>query len=407
MKNSTCHPSDILVRFPPMGIYEVLFSFLDACGVYMGEPNTHPWAQGFPLTTQLPGGPEIPASVSFASSDLKYPAATGTEPLLRAIANYYRQFYGANITAKNVAVFAGGRPGIFAIVAFLSKEYRIFIEETEYTPYYDLLKILQREYTVIHSDESNRFRPSLESYAAAVAANDQSSGQFFIKSNPCNPTGVAWRGEKLQAFVDYCSQEWRGAIIDEAYELFQTGEPESALRYIPDIESTNLFVVGAATKGLQVPGARIGWVVAAERNIELFRNYSSIAMGGVSRLSQILVTQLLELERMQKARQAVSRFYSSQRQRYREGLESLGLKLYTGEGGFYHWGRLPGELTAGEFNQRLFARRAAILPGTLCDMLRRGDSGPHAKLFRFSFGPLTADSYESDMRIVAECLEAV
>jgi len=60
-------------------------------------------------------------------------------------------------------------------------------------------------------------------------------------------------------------------------------------------------------------------------------------MGGISRLSQILVTQLLEQARVTKARDAVVKFYNGQRQRYGEALASLGVDLYTGDGGFYHW----------------------------------------------------------------------
>ena len=151
-----------LNHFPPMGIYEVLFSFLDSAGVYMGEPGTHPWAQGFPITTQLPKGPEIPHTVAFDAPDLKYPSATGNPALLEAITDYYNEFYDAGITTDNVCIFAGGRPGIFATVAFLAQEYGICIEETEYTPYYDLLKILKREYQIIPSNEANRFRPDIE-----------------------------------------------------------------------------------------------------------------------------------------------------------------------------------------------------------------------------------------------------
>jgi hypothetical protein len=35
-----------LAYFPPMGVYETLFKFLDATGKYMGMEGTHPWAQG-------------------------------------------------------------------------------------------------------------------------------------------------------------------------------------------------------------------------------------------------------------------------------------------------------------------------------------------------------------------------
>ena len=369
----------------------------------MGEPGTHPWAQGFPLTQQLPGGPELPNSVNFDWPDRKYPSATGNPELLEAIRDYYNEFYDAGITTENVCVFAGGRPGIFATVAFLAKEHRIFIEETEYTPYYDLLQMLERDYTVIPSNEGNRFRPSLDDYKGAISQQDRPA--FIIKSNPCNPTGVAWSGDTLKQLVDYCSEADTGAIIDEAYEFFKLPEPESSLKYIEDINQTNIFVIGAATKGLQVPGARVGWVIASEANTEIFRNYSSIGMGGVSRLSQIYVTQLMQLDRVRHARQSVAQFFGQQRDRYQQGLEQLGIELFTGDGGFYHWGKLPGGLTSRELNERLYQKKAAILPGKLCDMLRRGDEGTHGQLFRFSFGPLSPESYEDDMALLASCLD--
>jgi len=163
-------------------------------------------------------------------------------------------------------------------------------------------------------------------------------------------------------------------------------------------------VVSAATKGLQVPGMRTGWVVASKKNIELFRNFSSIAMGGVARPSQIYVSKLLDIPRVTHARDTIVNFYGSQRARYRTALENLGFELFTGDGGFYHWGRIPGNLTADELNLRLFRDKAAILPGTLCDMERRGSSGPMGNFVRFSFGPLKADSFEGDVEILERAL---
>jgi hypothetical protein len=43
-----------------MGIYETLYAFRDSFGKFMGSPGTHPWSQGFPLTTKLEGGPGRP-----------------------------------------------------------------------------------------------------------------------------------------------------------------------------------------------------------------------------------------------------------------------------------------------------------------------------------------------------------
>ena len=394
----------ILRRFPPMGVYETLFKFADATGDYMGEPGTRPWAQGFPLTTQLPGGPPLPESITLKSTDLKYPKATGEAPLLEAITAYYNKFYDAGITTDNVAVFAGGRPAIFATLAFLLDDTTVALEATEYTPYYDILNVLRRSVQIIPSNAENSFRPPASAYD--VKPNEGDNRVFLVKSNPCNPTGVALAGDELKTLVDQFTGDSRGALIDEAYEFYADPEPDSALRHIDNIDDTNIFVVGAATKGLQVPGMRIGWVVASREHIEIFRNYSSFAMGGVSRASQIYVANLLETERVTQARDAVGKFYTEQRKRYGQGIANLGVELFTGTGGFYHWGRLPNGETGDQFNEKLFKHKAGILPGRLCDMTRT-DGKPSIldPFIRFSFGPLPADTFESDMEILARCLE--
>jgi len=393
----------ILRRFPPMGVYETLFKFADATGQYMGDSGTHPWAQGYPLTTQIPGGPSLPTSVEVGHLDLKYPKATGEPPLLTAIVDYYNRFYDAGITTDNVAVFAGGRPAIFATLAFLLEDTAIAVESTEYTPYYDMLNVLGRQVHLIPSRSDNRFRPSVEQYE--IAPGDGARRFMLVKSNPCNPTGVALGGSALKQLIDMFSRSESGALIDEAYEFYCHPEPDSALRYIEDIDQTNIFVIGAATKGLQVPGMRIGWAVAAKEHIEIFRNYSSFGMGGVSRASQLYVTELLALERVTQARSAIGKYYSEQRSRYAEGLAALGFELFTGTGGFYHWGRVPGGLTGDELNERLFRHGAGILPGRLCDMARSaGKTSELDDFVRFSFGPLQADSYHQDMQILSTCL---
>jgi aspartate/methionine/tyrosine aminotransferase len=394
--------NSFLTHFPPMGVYEVLFAFKDACGAYLGTEDTHPYAQGFPMTSPVPGGPEIPTTISFNYSDLKYPSATGEAVLLNAVRDYYNHFYSSNITTDNICIFAGGRPGIYAALSFLKPNVKVLVEETEYPPYWDALNNLKRKYQVIPSNPSNRFRPTIDNYRAACYNDEE---VLMLRSNPCNPTGVALAGDQLREFVEYFSEEGRGAIFDEAYEFFTTSEPDSAMRYVKDIDNTNIFVVGAATKGLQAPGLRIGWVISSKKNVELFRNFSSIGMGGVARPSQFCAAVLLQLDRVAHARKAIHDFYCHQRDRYGDLLKSLGCELFTGDGGFYHWIRLPNGLTADEFNRRLFQHKAAILPGALCDMFRRGTASPHTQFIRFSFGPLTPDSFEKDAEIIRACIE--
>ena len=155
-----------LRHVPPMGIYETLYAFLGSFGSYMGEPGTPPWSQGFPRTDKLPSGPELPRSVQVESEDLRYPKAWGLPSLRDAIARYYRTSYGSDISADNIMVFAGGRPAIAALLLFLDSDILIRIAETEYTPYFDLLKCLHRDYALVESSVDNVFKPPASLCAA-------------------------------------------------------------------------------------------------------------------------------------------------------------------------------------------------------------------------------------------------
>ena len=248
---------------------------------------------------------------------------------------------------------------------FLEKDIQVRIASTEYTPYYDMLRLMNREYELIDSTIENKFNPTIDQYIG----NDSNMRKLILLSNPCNPTGITRHGNELKELVEKASFSENGLLVDEAYELFHT-PPVSALEYIKDIDNSNLFVAGAATKGLQTPGIRIGWVVAAKKYIEILGNFSSFGMGGVSRPSQLYALELFNQDRIELARKEIPDFYDRQRERYGKVFPELGLELFSGTGGFYHWCKLPGELTSVEFNERLFSQGAAILKGTDCDMHR-------------------------------------
>jgi len=394
---------------PPMGIYETLYAFKDSFGKFMGEQGTHPWSQGFPLTTPLDkfGGPELPSSVEVTWEDRFYPKAWG-HPLLReAIANYYNEHYGCEIVPDNVMIFAGGRPGIFSVLGFLKKHVQVRISNTEWPAYIDIMTSLNTDWSVVPCMKENGFKPPNSAYFDRTTLNDKTH-LFPIVSNPGNPTGHTRFGAELEELVEMAEQEKNGILLDEAYEMFHS-PAVSAIQYVKDLDNSNVFLAGACTKGLQCPGIRIGWMIASTRNIETLANFSSFGMGGVSHPSQLYAVELFEPTRARMARQAVEKHYNWQRERYGEAFRKMGLTVHTGNGGFYHWLELPEGLNCIELNKRLFKHGAAILEGPGCDMAR-----PHAKdpnyvspylnMFRFSFGPLLPETFESDMQIMSEVL---
>ena len=319
---------------PPMGIYETLYAFRDSFGSFMGTEGTHPWSQGFPLTTPLEGfgGPSLPESVEVTWEDRFYPKAWGHPELRDAIADYYNSQYGSNVEPENVMVFAGGRPGIYTVMAFLKERVKVRIGNIEWPAYLDIMEQTKTEFEVVPFTKENGFHPSNELY---FDRSDTSSGALLMPviSNPQNPSGQTRSGEELRELIQMAELPGNGILLDEAYEMFHSPSV-SGIEFVEDLDNSNVFIAGACTKGLQSPGIRIGWMVASKKNIETMSNYSSFGMGGVSHPSQHYAIKLLEPERVKKARKAVEEHYNWQRDRYGKAFEEMGLGVYTGNGGF-------------------------------------------------------------------------
>ena len=402
---------EFLNHVPPMGIYETLYAFRDTFGSFMGTEGTHPWSQGFPLTSQLEkfGGPELPNNVEVTYEDRFYPKAWGHPKLRGAIVDYYNSRYASTITPENVMIFAGGRPGIYTVMAFLKKQVRVRIGNIEWSAYLDIMNQTKTMYETVPFTKENNFHPKNEEYFNRMNL-DEKTAILPIISNPQNPSGQTRSEQELCELIEMAEQPGNGILLDEAYEMFHSPSV-SGIEFVQDLDSSNIFLSGACTKGLQSPGIRIGWIIASKTNIKILANYSSFGMGGVSHLSQQYAMKLLESSRVKKARKAVEEHYNWQRERYGKAFEEMGLGVYTGDGGFYHWLELPDGMTSVELNKRLFKRGAAILCAFECDMGRPHSKDPNYKtpyerFFRFSFGPLLPESFETDINLFREVYEA-
>ena len=403
--------TQFLSHVPPMGIYETLYAFQATFGSFMGTEGTHPWSQGFPLTTPLEkfGGPELPGSVDVTFEDRFYPKAWGHPKLRNSIVDYYNSRYNSNIVPENVMIFAGGRPGIFTVMAFLKKHIKVRIGNIEWPAYLDIMTQTNSDYETVPFTKENNFHPDNVEYFSRNNLDDETAILSII-SNPQNPSGQTRSGEELRELIKIAEQPGNGILLDEAYEMFHSPSV-SGIEFVKDLDSSNIFLSGACTKGLQSPGIRIGWIIASKTNIEIMSNYSSFGMGGVSHPSQHYAVKLLESNRVKKARKAIEEHYSWQRERYGNAFKEMGLGVYTGNGGFYHWLELPEGMTSDELNKRLFKRGAAILCAFDCDMARPHSKDPNYKtpyerFFRFSFGPLLPESFESDIELFHEVYEA-
>ena len=218
-----------------MGIYETLYAFRDSFGSFMGEKGTHPWSQGFPLTTPLEkfGGPPLPSSVDVTWEDRFYPKAWGHPDLREAISGYYNDQYGSKVEPENVMVFAGGRPGIFTVLAFLKEHVQVRIGNIEWPAYLDILEQTDTDFQIVPFTKENGFHPSNEEYFDRSGLNAKTSLMPII-SNPQNPSGQTRWGMSCGILIRLAEGPKNGILLDEAYEMFHSPSV-SGIQFVEDL----------------------------------------------------------------------------------------------------------------------------------------------------------------------------
>ncbi|MGL5150865.1 MAG: pyridoxal phosphate-dependent aminotransferase [Clostridium sp.] len=94
-----------------------------------------------------------------------------------------------------------------------------------------------------------------------------------IIANPNNPNGLGIEEENFIGILEYCEENNKLIIIDEAFVEF-LGEERSLLKYVEKYKC--LIIIRAITKYFALPGVRVGWGIST--NIELVNKIKSMQL---------------------------------------------------------------------------------------------------------------------------------
>jgi threonine-phosphate decarboxylase len=81
--------------------------------------------------------------------------------------------------------------------------------------------------------------------------------EAVIIGNPNNPNGEIINRNKFEEILDFCEENGKTIIIDEAFIEFTSNEEHSFTKYVDSYEC--LFIIRAITKFFAMPGVRFGY----------------------------------------------------------------------------------------------------------------------------------------------------
>jgi aspartate/methionine/tyrosine aminotransferase len=365
-------------------------------GYRAGDPAWANLGQGAPETGPLPGAPERAAAVPLDPATNEYAPIAGIDELRSAVATLYNLRYRdgrPDYKAEHVAIAAGGRTALTRIATSLG-EVNLGHLLPDYTAYEELLSAF-RAFNPIPI----RLRAEEGFQMPAERLEDEIVGLglgALLLSNPCNPTGQDLRGEELRTWIATAHEFGCSLIFDEFYAHYRYGTgPESAARYVRDVDHDAVIIVDGLTKNWRYPGWRLSWTLAPPDVIERLASAGSFLDGGAPHPLQRAAIPLLDRGVADGEAEAIQAAFSAKRALMSERLDAMGFVVSPPPGAFYCFAaldELPDGLRDGmDFFRRALEHRVICVPGEFFDVdpgnRRRHIPSRLKRYVRLSFGP--------------------
>lgn len=258
-------------------------------------------ASGIDVIDFGPGEPDFPTPPSVAAAGkraidqgfTKYTSNPGTKELRDAIADRYRERWGARVNASNVIAGTGGKQELFNIVLTLVDDGDEVIMPSPYWVTFPEQVQFAGGKPVFAATAGPEFRPTLE--AIKAVASDRTRG--VIINSPCNPTGAVIAESELERTIEWCSAHDAFLIFDETYEFFtyHGAQHVSAMRWYNEHPET-VIAVNSMSKTFAMTGWRLGYAIGHPEIVAAAGKIQSHSTSNPSSISQVAAVEALRTD---------------------------------------------------------------------------------------------------------------
>lgn len=389
-------------RVPRTGVIYVMHRATQQ-GFDYSNPNWANLGQGMPETGDIPGAPPRVTQISIDPQAQEYGPITGQIELKQKVADLYntmyRQGHASQYTYENVSIAGGGRVALTRLAAALGNiNMGHFLPD--YTAYEELLSVFKAFIPIpILLDPDEGYIAPLAMLKREILGRGLKA---LLVSNPCNPTGQLFEGERLRRWVQMARDFKCSLILDEFYSHYiYTGPANahpptmvSAAAYVQDVNEDPVIIVDGLTKNWRYPGWRISWTLGPKDVIGTIASAGSFLDGGPNHPFQNQVLDLLEPEMVYQETQAIQEVFRKKRDYTLARLRAMGIGVEAEPAGtFYVWAnlaKLPAPLNDGiAFFKEGLKENVITVPGIFFDVNpeQRRAFGRYGNYSRISFGP--------------------
>ena len=266
------------------------------------------------------------AHAALDSGDSFYTPSTGNPALQQAIARWYREEYGVDVSPERILI-TPGTSGAFSLIyaALIEAGESVLLSDPGYPCQRNFIRLAGGEPVSVPVGPETLYHLS----PGLIEQYWQSGTRAAVVINPSNPTGTLISDDALQQVAATCRRLGGYLISDEIYHGLTYGlKARCALEF-----DDNAIVVNGFSKRWAMTGWRIGWVIVPEELIDACRRVMQNIFIAAPTLSQYAAIAALsatdDCERMRLA-------YDERRRYLLEALPELGFDIVVQpQGAFY------------------------------------------------------------------------
>lgn len=280
------------------------------------------------------------------------------DPELRlALADTVSRRASRRVEPSEVVVTHGGSGAITsALLATINPGDRVVLPEPTYSVYADILRLIGAEPVFVPTDAT--FHLDFDRLEQASIG-----ARMIILCNPCNPTGVVYGRDEMEAVSDFANRRDLLVFSDEAYDhlVFDEVNFTSSLE-IAGLEE-RLIYCQTLSKTYAMTGWRIGYLIASPAIVReaarMHRTVNGSLNAAVQRAALVAVTTPTDWpDRMRQE-------YQYRRDLVLEILrEEPGFQLCSPDGAFYAFVRNSAGLSSQQMVEAALERGVAIRAGS-------------------------------------------
>jgi aspartate/methionine/tyrosine aminotransferase len=321
---------------------------------------------GINLAQGIPGFPPPPQLLKILQQlsqkkDLhQYAPGIGNYQLLDLIRERYSAVHP--LQENNLLIVQGATEGIFLtffyLTTILAGSYSALSFEPVYESYPQLAHMFQVpfEYFDFEKDLSidfHRLEKSIKSQQVKIV----------LLASPGNPLGKIWNRNEITSLLSLSEKYGFYVIFDAVYkDIYYNAPPFNPL----ELHCKQLFYIDSFSKTLSITGWRVGYIICDKDHMSLIRSLHDYTGLCAPSILQSAIAQYLSSNEYGQVYTNMIKTKCKKSFRFlTEKLRQLSFLVHEIDGGYFLWGRLPGEWKdAFVFADSLYKKqKLGVVPG--------------------------------------------